>query len=329
MADLSTTYLGLQLKNPLVVSASTLSASVENIKKMETAGAAAVVLPSLFEEQIELKNLGFNRQNPPNRNTLPVELQHIPNMREYNQGASGYLAHIYQAKRAVKIPIIGSINGFYGGGWVKYARLIEAAGADALELNIYYLAGKLQVTGDDVEKMYLDLVRDVKANVSIPVAVKISPYFSALGNVAAQLDQHGIDGLVLFNRFYQPDFDIEQRMIVPSLELSSPVELRLRLRWVAMLYNHVKADFGVTGGVHSGVDLLKSIMAGAKVAMVASVLFARGIDTIQEIITEVNTWLDDHDHDSIQELVGCMSQSALDDSAALERANYMNVLSSL
>ena len=329
MANLSTSYLGLQLKNPLVVSASTLSASVENIKRMEAAGAAAVVLPSLFEEQIELKNLGFDRQNPPNRDTLPVELQHIPNMKEYNQGASGYLAHVYQAKRAVKIPVIGSINGFYSGGWVKYARLIEAAGADALELNIYYLAGKPQVTGDEVERMYLDLVRDVKANVHIPVAVKISPYFSALGNMAMQLDQLGVNGLVFFNRFYQPDFDIEQKAIVSSLDLSSPAELRLRLRWVAMLYNRVNADFGVTGGVHSGVDLLKAMMAGAKVVMVASVLFSHGIDHIRDILAEVNTWLDVHDYDSLQELIGCMSQSSLDDSAALERANYMNVLSSL
>ena len=329
MADLSTTYLGLQLKNPLVVSASTLSASIENIKKMEEAGAAAVILPSLFEEQIELKNLGVDPKNPPKPDTLPIELQHIPNMKEYNWGASGYLAHVYQAKRAVNIPVIGSLNGFYGGGWVKYARLIEAAGADAIELNIYYLAGKPQVTGDEVEKMYLDLVRDVKASVNVPVAVKVSPYFSALGNMAMEFDKLKVDGLIFFNRFYQPDFDIEQKTIVPSLDLSSPAELRLRLRWVAMLYNRVKADFGVTGGVHSGEDLLKSVMAGAKIAMIASVLFTKSIDVISEILSDANKWLDDHNHDTIAELLGVMSQSALADSAALERANYMNVLSSL
>ena len=329
MADLSTTYLGLQLKNPLVVSASTLSASIENIKKMEEAGAAAVILPSLFEEQIELKNLGVDPKNPPKPDTLPIELQHIPNMKEYNWGASGYLAHVYQAKRAVNIPIIGSINGFYGGGWVKYARLIEAAGADAIELNIYYLAGKPQVTGDEVEKMYLDLVRDVKASVNVPVAVKVSPYFSALGNMAMEFDKLKVDGLIFFNRFYQPDFDIEQKTIVPSLDLSSPAELRLRLRWVAMLYNRVKADFGVTGGVHSGEDLLKSVMAGAKIAMIASVMFTKSIDVISEILSDTNQWLDEHNHDTISELLGIMSQSALADSAALERANYMNVLSSL
>ena len=329
MADLSISYLGLQLKNPLVVSASTLSASIDNIKKMEEAGAAAIILPSLFEEQIELKNLGVDPKNPPNPDTLPVELQHIPNMKEYNQGASGYLAHIYQAKRAVKIPIIGSINGFYGGGWVKYARLIEAAGANAIELNIYYLAGKPHVTGDEVEKMYLDLVRDVKASVGIPVAVKLSPYFSALGNMAMEFDKLKVDGMVFFNRFYQPDFDIEQRTIVPSLDLSSPAELRLRLRWVAMLYNRVKADFGVTGGVHTGVDLLKTVMAGAKIGMIASVMFSKGIDVIGEILSEANEWLDDHNHDTISELLGSMSQSAMADSAALERANYMHVLKSL
>ena len=191
------------------------------------------------------------------------------------------------------------------------------------------MAGKPQITGDEVEKMYFDLARDVKANVNIPVAVKISPYFSSLGNVAKELQQQGIDGLVFFNRFYQPDFDIEQRTVVPSLDLSSPVELRLRLRWVAMLYNRMKVDFAVTGGVHSGLDLLKSVMAGAKVVTVASVLFARGIDYIHEIVAEANKWLDDHDHDSIQELIGCMSQAGLVDSTALERANYMNVLSSL
>jgi dihydroorotate dehydrogenase (fumarate) len=328
MTDLSTNYLGFDLKNPLIASASPLSAYVDNIKRMENAGIAAVVLPSLFEEQIEREESGAN-QFPELHNVLPDALKHIPRMREYNLGANGYLSLVYQAKQAANIPIIASLNGYYSGGWVKYARLIESAGADALELNIYYLAAQPHISGADIEQMYIHLVQSVKAEVKIPVAVKISPFFSALAHMATQLDEAGADGLVLFNRFYQPDFDLEEQTIVPNLDLSRPSELRLRLRWAAILADHVKADIAVTGGVHQATDVVKAMMAGAKVVMVASVLLGRGIEHIGHILTDLETWLQDHNYDSIEAIQGKMSQQSVADPAALERANYMNVLKSL
>jgi dihydroorotate dehydrogenase (fumarate) len=328
MTDLSTNYLGFDLKNPLIASASPLSAYVDNIKRMENAGIAAVVLPSLFEEQIEREESGAN-QFPELHNVLPDALKHIPRMREYNLGANGYLSLVYQAKQAANIPIIASLNGYYSGGWVKYARLIESAGADALELNIYYLAAQPHISGADIEQMYIHLVQSVKAEVKIPVAVKISPFFSALAHMATQLDEAGADGLVMFNRFYQPDFDLEEQSVVSNLDLSRPSELRLRLRWAAILADHVKADIAVTGGVHQATDVVKAMMAGAKVAMVASVLLGRGIEHIGHILTDLETWLQDHNYDSIEAIQGKMSQQSVADPAALERANYMNVLKSL
>lgn len=328
MADLATTYLGLSLKNPLIVSASPLSAEIENIRQMEQAGAAAVVLPSLFEEQIELRDMGVDDVETANKSFLPDALKHIPEMKEYNRGASGYLSHIYQAKKAVSIPIIASLNGYYSGGWVQYARLIEAAGADALELNIYHLATKPHITGQEVEQMYLNLVRNVKTSINIPVAVKISPFFSALSNFSQALENAGVDGLVLFNRFYQPDFNLTAEEVVPSLDLSSQVELRLRLRWVAILRQYLQADIAVTGGIHSGEGILKAIAAGANVAMVASTLIKKGIPYIETLLTETESWLDEQGFEAIQPLYGRMSQANVSDPAAFERANYMDVLKS-
>lgn len=325
MADLSTSYLGLPLKNPLVASSSPLAEKIENLQRMEEKGAAAIVLPSLFEEQIELQNLGFPGASS---GFLPAELQHIPNMHAYNQGANGYLAYLYKVKKAVKVPIIGSLNGYYSGGWVQYGRLIEAAGADALELNVYYLATKPHIDAHEIENMYLELVSNVKSAVRIPVAVKLSPYFSALANMAHKLDQTKVDGLVLFNRFYQPDFDIETQTIIPSLNLSHSTELRTRLRWTAILYKQIKADLAITGGIHSGSDVIKSIMAGAKVAMTTSALLQNGIDYLETLLSQVNQWLDDHQYPNIRGLVGVMSQQEVGDPSALERANYMNVLKS-
>jgi dihydroorotate dehydrogenase (fumarate) len=257
---------------------------------------------------------------------LPEALQHIPEMTEYNQGANGYLAHIYRAKKAVSIPIIASLNGYYSGGWVQYARLLEAAGADALELNIYHLATKPHISGQEVEEMYLNLVRNIKSHIKIPVGVKISPFFSSMTYMAVQLDKAGADGLVLFNRFYQPDIDLEQELVVPSLDLSNEGELRLRLRWVAILSQYVKGNIAVTGGVQSGTDILKCVFAGASVAMIASILFANGIEHIQTMLTEMEGWLVDHEHDALRPLQGRMSQKNVADPAAFERANYMNVL---
>ena len=329
MTDLSTKYLGITLKNPLIVSASPLTAYIDNLKRMEIAGAAAVVLPSLFEEQIELQGLGVEKVTVMNQQTLPDALQHLPEMKGYNRGANGYLAHIYQAKKAVSIPVIASLNGYYSGGWVQYARLIEAAGADALELNIYYLATKPNISGQEIEEMYLHLVRDVKAAVKIPVAVKLSPYFSALAHMATRLNAMGADGLILFNRFYQPDIDLEARKVVSSLDLSNATELRLRLRWTAVLSNIIKADLAVTGGVERGTDIVKCMMAGAKVTAVASVLLKNGIEHIKIILKELEQWLEENDEESIKGLQGILSQQKVTDPAAFERANYMNVLKSL
>lgn len=329
MTDLSTKYLGLTLKNPLVVSASPLTAYVDNLQRMEIAGAAAVVLPSLFEEQIELQGMGVEKVTPLNQQNLPDALQHLPEMKGYNRGANGYLAHIYQAKKAVSIPVIASLNGYYSGGWVQYARLIEAAGADAMELNIYYLATKPNISGQEIEEMYLHLVRDVKTAVKIPVAVKLSPYFSAFSHMANQLVEMGADGLVLFNRFYQPDFDLETRQVISSLDLSTRSELRLRLRWAAILSSLVKADLAITGGVERGEDIVKCMMAGAKVTAVASVLLKNGIEYIKEILAGLEQWLEQNEEDSIVGIQGVMSQKHVSDPAAFERANYMNVLKSL
>jgi dihydroorotate dehydrogenase (fumarate) len=284
------------------------------------------VLYSLFEEQIELAEMGYSEYYAQHREELPEALRHVAEMKEYNQGAGSYLAHIYQAKKATTMPIIASLNGYYSSGWIRYARLIEAAGADALELNIYYLATKPNVTGAEVEQMYVDLVRDVKQSVKIPVAVKLSPYFSALVNLSRRLVSAGARGLVLFNRFYQPDFDIENRAVVPSLDLSASSELRLRLRWVALMAGQVNADLAITGGVHTATDVVKGLMAGASVTMMASALIQNGIDHLTTVTTELQGWLDGHAYASLRDIRGTLSHVQMGDSAALERANYLNVL---
>jgi dihydroorotate dehydrogenase (fumarate) len=285
-----------------------------------------VVLYSLFEEQVELAEMGFSGYYEQHREELPEALRHVARMKEYNQGASGYLAHLYQAKHALSIPVIASLNGYYSSGWTRYARLIEAAGADALELNIYYLATKAHITGAEVEQMYIDLVRDVTQSVRIPVAVKLSPYFSAVANIARRLVGAGAQGLVLFNRFYQPDFDIVNRAVVPSLDLSKPSELRLRLRWVALLSGQLNVDLAITGGVHSAEDVVKSLMAGACVTMMASALIENGIDHLATVGRGLNDWLDQYAYPSVKEVRGLLSHAQIGDSAALERANYLNVL---
>lgn len=326
MADLTTSYLGLALNSPLVVSSNPLTMELDNLRRMEAAGAGAIVLYSLFEEQIELAEMGYSGYYNQHRDELPEALRHIANMKEYNQGAGSYLAYLYQAKQAVSVPVIGSLNGYYSSGWTRYARLIEAAGADALELNIYYLPAKSSITGVEVEQMYIDLVRDVTESVRIPVAVKLSPYFSAIANFARRLVGAGADGLVLFNRFYQPDFDVANRAIVPTLDLSHPSELRLRLRWVALLAGQLDADLGITGGVHTAEDVVKSLMAGANVAMLTSALIQNGIDHLAVVRDELNDWLDRFAYASVKDIRGLLSNAQIGDSAALERANYLNVL---
>ena len=328
MVDLSTTYLGLTLKNPLVVSPSPLCEKIDNIRQMEDAGASAVVLPSLFEEQITLESHHLDRYLSHGTESFAESLTYFPDMLDYNLGPDGYLELIRRAKFVVDIPIIGSLNGVSTGGWITYAKKIEEAGADALELNTYYIPTDPELTGAQVEQMYLDLVRDVKASVRIPVAIKLSPNFSAIPNMARRLDQAGADALVMFNRFYQPDFDLENLEVVPSLILSDSYELLVRLTWVAIVYGHVRADLAITGGVHTALDVLKAMMVGARVAMMTSALLTHGIGHLNTVRADLLTWMEQHEYESIRQMQGSMSHRSVANPAAFERGNYMKVLSS-
>ncbi|MBN1890134.1 MAG: dihydroorotate dehydrogenase-like protein [Thermoflexales bacterium] len=326
MADLSTTYLGLQLKSPLVPAASPLSKKLDGIKHMEDAGAAAITMYSLFEEQITLESEALNHYLTRDTDSFAEALSYFPDLGHYNIGPEGYLELIRKAKQAVGVPIIGSLNGVSSGGWVDYAKKIEQAGADALELNVYYIPTDLALSGADVEKMYLELVQSVKASVKIPVAVKLGHFFTAFANVARQLDGAGADGLVLFNRFYQPDLNLEALEVVPNLTLSSSSELRVRLRWVAILYGRIKANMAVTGGVHTAEDVLKCMMVGAKVATLGAVLLREGVDHIRTLETDLVRWMEEHEYDSIAQMQGSMSQQKVAEPAAFERANYLKIL---
>jgi dihydroorotate dehydrogenase (fumarate) len=318
----------MTLKNPLVVSASPLSEDLGNIRRMEDSGASAVVLPSLFEEQIHVESNTLDRFLSQGTESFAESLTYIPNMPGYHLGPDGYLEHLRKAKQAAKIPIIGSLNGSSTGGWVGYAKKIEEAGADALELNIYFISTDIEMSGAQVEQMYVDLVAQVKASIRIPVAVKIGAYFSSLPNTARRLDQAGADALVLFNRFYQPDFDLDNLEVLPNLILSTPHELLLRLNWVAVLYGKLKADLAITGGVHTGLDVLKAMMAGARVAMMTSALLRNGIGHLATVQTELTQWMEEHEYESIHQMQGSMSQRAVADPSAFQRANYVKVLSS-
>ncbi|MBI3779891.1 MAG: dihydroorotate dehydrogenase-like protein [candidate division NC10 bacterium] len=328
MIDLSTTYLGSTLKNPLVVSSSPLCEKIDNIRRMEDAGAAAVVLHSLFEEQITLESHHLDRYLSHGTESFAESLTYFPDMVDYNLGPDAYLEHLRQAKVAVDIPIIGSLNGISTGGWISYAKKIQEAGADALELNLYYIPTDPDLSGAQVEQMYVDLVRDVKASVSIPVAVKLGHSFSAFANLARRLDQAGANGLVLFNRFYQPDFDLENLEVVHTLTLSSSYELLLRLHWIAILYGHIRADLAVTGGVHTAHDVLKAMMAGARVTMMTSALLKNGIGHLTTVRSDLLAWMEGHEYESIRQMQGSMSHRSVAEPAAFERANYIKVLSS-
>lgn len=328
MIDLSTTYLGLNLKNPLVPSSAPLSKSLGNLKRMEDSGAAAVVMFSLFEEQIEHESLELHHYLSYGAESFAEATTYFPDVETYNLGPDAYLEHIRKAKEALSIPIIGSLNGVSTGGWTRYAKMIEQAGADALELNVYYIATDPATSGADVEQMYVDLAREVKASVKIPIAIKLGHFLSSIPYVAAQLDDVGIDGLAMFNRFYQPDVDLENLEVVPNLSLSSSYELRLRLRWAAILYGRIKADMALTGGVHTAQDVLKSMMVGANVAMTTSTLLIYGIPRLKEILFDLQTWMEQHEYESIQQMRGSMSQRSVANPAAFERANYIKVLSS-
>ena len=326
--NLATNYLGLALKNPIVASSSPLSHSVDSIRRLEDAGAGAVVMYSLFEEQITFDSLYVDYYLRSGTNSYAESLSYFPEMEDYNVGPDEYMNLIRRAKEAVDIPIIGSLNGVSTGGWTNYAGLIEDAGADALELNVYYLPTDVELKGAEVENIYLDLLRQVKSSVSIPIAMKLSPFFSSTANMAKRLVEEGANGLVLFNRFYQPDLNLETLEVAPRLVLSESNELRLPLRWVAILYGRVITDFAITTGIHSAQDVLKGLMAGAKVTMMASELLRNGIGRIDEILQALTGWMAEHEYESVNQMIGSMSQQHCAEPAAFERANYMKILGS-
>jgi len=328
MIDLTTTYLGLTLKNPIVASASPLSDSLDKIRGLEDHGIGAVVLPSLFEEQLMLESETLDEDLFRGADSFAESLNYFPDLTTYNLGPEGYLELIRKAKASVSIPIIGSLNGVSAGGWIRYAREMEQAGADAIELNLYSIVTDPELTASDVERAYAELVREVKQSVGIPVAVKLSPFFSAPANMAKLLDRAGANALVLFNRFYQPDLDLESLEVVPNLTLSRPQELLLRLHWVAIIFGRVGADLAITGGVHSAQDVLKAVMAGARVTMMTSALLSRGVEHLDTVLRDLLSWMEEHEYESIRQMCGSMSQRNVPNPAAFERANYIRVLSS-
>ena len=329
MIDLSTTYLGLNLKNPLVASASPLSRKIDVARKLEDAGIAAIVMYSLFEEQIEHESLELDFFLSRTKDEYPESATMLPDGGLYGAGPEKYLNQVTRLKKALTIPVIGSLNGVSQGGWTKYAKRIEEAGADALELNMYYLATDPKVSSTDIENQQVDLVAEVKSAINIPLAVKISPFVTSVSHFATRLVEAGADGLVLFNRFYQPDFDLEELEIVHSLDLSTSADLRLPLRWISILYGRVNTDFALTSGIHTSRDVLKAMMAGAQVAMIASELLWDGsIQRVKEILNQTRLWMEEHEYISIKQMQGSMSQKSVANPAAFERANYMRVLNS-
>jgi dihydroorotate dehydrogenase (fumarate) len=328
MTDLTTTYLGKMLRSPLACSASPLCEDVGTLRHMEDAGAGAVVLHSLFEEQIRRESLDLDQFLEETADGYAEATSYFPEMNSYNLGPDGYLEHVRRAKAALGIPVIASLNGCTPGGWTEYARLIEQAGADALELNVYDLPTDPGRGAAEVERRYVELVRGVKSCLGIPVAVKLSPFFTAPVDFARRLGAAGADGLVLFNRFYQPDFDLEALEVVPSLRLSDPSELPLRLHWTAILYGSVTADLAITGGVHSGTDAIKAMMAGARVAMLTSALLKHGVDHLKKVRAEMVRWMEDHGYAAVRLMQGSMSLRSVADPGAFQRANYLKVLRS-
>jgi dihydroorotate dehydrogenase (fumarate) len=328
MVDLTTTYMGMELKNPVVPSASPLSSDLGKVKRMEDAGAAAITLYSLFEEQIEFEAEALGHFLERGTNSFAEALSYFPEFDDYRREPEDYVEHIRNCKDAVDIPVIASLNGVSTGGWTGYAKKFEEAGADAVELNVYYLPTNDTLMSYDVEDQYAKLLKQVKKHVSIPVAMKLSPYFSAMPHVASMLDAEGADALVLFNRFYQPDIDIERLEVVPNLQLSTSVEMRLPMRWLAILYGRLDCSMALTTGIHSAEDVIKAVMVGADVANVCSVLLREGIGKIDELLTGVTTWMEEHEYESLQQMKGSMSHRSVAEPAAFERANYQKVLNS-
>ena len=326
--DLRTNYMGFELKNPLVPSASPLSASVDNLRRMEEAGASAVVMFSIFEEQLRQEEAFMEGAMNSGAESFAEAVTYFPAADDYAVGPERYLDIISRAKQAVRIPVIGSINGVTNEGWIEYARRIQKAGADGLELNIYYIPADPALTGAQVEQRYLDIIASVKAAVTIPVAVKLSPFFSSMANMAKRIDETGVSALVLFNRFYQPDFDLEEMEVLPHLNLSTPYEIRLPLMWIAMLRGRIKASLAATRGVHSATEVVKYLMAGADAVMTTSALLKNGIGYLGTLLADLEKWMDQHEYASVAQLKGSMSQQAVADPSAFERANYIRTLES-
>lgn len=326
--NMQTNYMGLDLRSPLVASPSPLCAKLSSLRQMEDHGAGAVVLHSLFEEQITRESRDLDRHLSHGTESHAEALNYYPDLDDYKLGPYEYVEHLQNAKLALSIPVIASLNGVSSGGWVRYAKLMEDAGADAIELNEYYIPTDPNESGADVEAMYEQLVRDVRASVKIPVAVKIAPFFTSTANMARRLKEAGADALVLFNRFYQPDFDLENLSVTPNLVLSDSNELRLRLRWVAILHGRVDVDLAVTGGVHTAEDAVKCMMAGARVAMMTSAILRHGISHLATVTSGMQRWMEEHEYESIEMMQGAMSQKSCAEPAAYERANYIHVLGS-
>jgi dihydroorotate dehydrogenase (fumarate) len=326
--DLSTKYLGKKLKSPIVPSASPLSREISSIRLMEDSGAGAVVLESLFEEQIIHEKNELDYFLSQGTESFAESLSYFPEPDMYNFGPDEYLEHIRKAKEAVDIPVIASLNGVSTGGWIEYARKMQDAGADAIELNTYYLATDPEKESSVIEANYLEIATAVKKSVTIPVSLKLSPFFTSLSSMAKKFDQIGVDGLVLFNRFYQPDIDLESLEVVPNLVLSTSESMRLPLRWIAILYGKTKANLAATTGIHTADDVLKMLMAGADVTMVCAVLFQNGIGKVAQILDGVKHWMEEHEYESVEQMKGSMSHKSVPEPAAFERANYMRVLKS-
>ena len=326
--DLSTKYLGLELKNPLVASSSPLSRDIDTAKMLEDNGASAIVMWSLFEEQLQFEAKELTHFLEQGTESFAEALSYFPAKEEFHVGADDYLNHIAKLKSAVKIPIIASLNGISTGGWIDSAKKMQQAGADALELNVYYIPTDPKLASLDVEQIYVDVLKAVKSQVTIPVSVKLSPYFTSIINIANKLESAGADGLVLFNRFYQPDIDIDNLEVTPNILLSTPQEMRLPLRWIAILKDRVNTSLAATTGIYTAEDVIKMVMAGADVTMLCSTLLRHGVSRVSEILTDLKVWMEEHDYDSINTMKGSMSQRSCPEPAAFERANYMKVLQS-
>ncbi|WP_066381773.1 MULTISPECIES: dihydroorotate dehydrogenase-like protein [unclassified Anabaena] len=324
--DLSTNYMGMKLRSPLVPSASPLTGDIDNIVWMEDAGAGAIVLPSLFEEQLSMESYELHHHLTYGTESFPESLSYFPEPENFRLGPDEYLDLIYKAKQKVKIPIIASLNGVSLDGWTDYARMTEQAGAAALELNIYSVQTNPDITGEQIEQSYINMVRTVKASVSIPVSIKLSPYFTNMANMAQRLDHAGADALVLFNRFYQPDINLEHLEVEPHVLLSTPQAMRLPLRWIAILYGQINANLAATSGIHNAHDVLKMLMAGANITMLCSVLLRHGINHLRCIEKEMLQWMEKHEYESVQQMQGSMSQKNCPNPTAFERAQYMRAL---